>query len=69
MRGEESLQGHALWGSHQDLSIEIRYGHELTHAQGYWFLSVKCEALKTVRLSFGLDPQPQFSFHLTIGTE
>ena len=68
MRGEEPLYQHELWGSHQDQIVEITYGHELTHAQGYWFLPAQCRALEELRLSFGLERQPQFGFHLTIGS-
>ena len=68
MRGEAPLCGHDQWGVHQDQSLEIAYGHELTHAQGYWFLPVQCRALEEVRLTFGLEARPQFGFHLTIGS-
>ena len=69
MRGEQPSRGHELWGSHQDLSVEIKYGHAITHAHGYWFLPVECEALEQLRLSFGLEARPQFGFHLTIGSQ
>ena len=69
MRGEEPTHGHDLWGTHQDVRVEIKYGHELTSVHGYWFLSARCEVLEEVRQSFGLSPQPEFGFHLTIGVE
>ena len=67
LRGEEPKQNKDRWGAHQDQTVTISYGHELTHIQGYWFLPAQCAALEEIRLEFALSPQPDFGFHLTIG--
>ena len=67
MRGKTPKIQKEEWDKHQSRSTEFSYGYRLTHDQGYWFLSVICQKLEDIRSRFGLEAEPPFGFHLTVG--
>ena len=61
-----------LWGYRDGDDIEFQYGalqnsgKENTVERYYW-LPVKCDEARDIRLHYGLSPTPKFQYHLTIG--
>jgi len=52
------------------MPIEFEYQETLfSNNNGYWWIDIKCDTLKTWRQELGLSPVPPVPFHITIGKE
>jgi hypothetical protein len=65
LRGEK-IPNADLWGLGANSIIQFEYEPGVKSNGEYYWLTVHCEELKGVRLAYGLSPEPQFGFHLTI---
>jgi len=60
------------------LTLEPYYGKEIefiycpegigTNGE-HWWIEVQCPEIEKIRQEYGLEPQPEYDFHLTIGKE
>lgn len=68
IRGEEPADEYkTLWKQNQGRKIEFEYSHIVECSEEYCWLAVQSKDLEQIRSNFGLEPVPQFGFHLTIG--
>ena len=72
IRGEEPRQNEAAWDHLDGRVVEFRFNPDLGFNQSgdrvYWWLDVECSEIGDLRESFGLDRDPEFPLHLTLGT-
>lgn len=66
VRGER-IPNYNLWGLDENKLIEFEYESGVLDNGEYYWLKVKCDRLKEIREQYGLNPYPNFGFHLTIG--
>jgi|ERR1035437_5955983 hypothetical protein len=66
IRGEK-LPKPELWGLYANKIIEFEYEPGVKDNNIYYWLSVKCPYLLDLRAKFGLNPNPRFGLHMTIG--
>lgn len=66
VRGEviHSLQ---RWNAYQAYTLEFNYFHQIETNGKHWWLNVYSPCFIVLRQELGLDPQPVYDFHLTIG--
>ncbi|MGL5064411.1 MAG: hypothetical protein ACRC62_30865 [Microcoleus sp.] len=55
------------WNAYQSHAIDFYYSSEITTNRRYWWLNVYAPCLMSVRQELGLDVQPEYDFHVTIG--
>lgn len=55
------------WNAYQGHTIEFHYSNEVKSNSKHWWLDVHSHCLMSIRQELGLNPQPQYNFHLTIG--
>ena len=56
-----------LWGLDANKLVEFEYeGGVIDNGEYYW-LKAKCPALSDLRAQYGINREPKFGFHLTIG--
>jgi len=68
IRDEEPLDScKSLWEKYEGQSIEFSYNTYLETNGEYWWLSVECEFLLTLRAELGLPRDPFFPLHLSVG--
>jgi hypothetical protein len=66
IRGER-IPNMNLWGIDANKIVEFEYeGGVIDNGEYYW-LKAKCPALSVLREKYGLNREPKFGFHLTIG--
>lgn len=58
-----------LWKKYHENIIEFEYSPILETNLDHWWLPAKSNALSELRKEFGLEEQPLYGFHLTIGRE
>lgn len=66
IRGEKILYPN-LWKLDQNKVIEFEYEGGVQDNKEYYWLKVYCPYLENLRKIYGLEPQPKFGIHLTIG--
>lgn len=60
----------AKWGTHEGGVFTYQYDPENIGWNGsYWWLEVSSPSLEALRVSMGLEPQPKYKLHWTIGKE
>lgn len=66
VRGEviDSLQ---RWNAYQGHTLEFNYSNDIETNGKHWWLNVCSPCFMSIRQELGLDPQPIYDFHLTIG--
>jgi len=55
------------WGLNNNKIVEFDYDGGVLDNEEYFWLRVKCDFLKKIRVQYGLSPYPEVNFHLTIG--
>lgn len=55
------------WNAYQGQVIYFHYSNEIETNGKYWWLYVYSPCLVSIRHELGLDSQPEYDFHLTIG--
>ena len=66
IRGERIPNNH-LWGLDNNKIVEFDYDAGVEDNGEYYWLKVKCDYLCSIRDKYGLNPYPQFGYHLTVG--
>jgi len=66
IRGEK-IPNMNLWGLEANKIIEFEYDGGVIDNGEYYWLKVRCPILSEIRLKYGLNKEPRFGFHLTIG--
>lgn len=66
IRGEK-IPNQKLWGLDSNKLVEFEYEPGVIDNVEYYWLKAKCEYLAELRVKYGLNPEPRFGFHLTIG--
>lgn len=58
-----------VWNKYEGHEIEFEYSPEVTHDETYYWLDVKCDRLKEIRMELGLPACTTWrnQFHITIG--
>jgi len=66
VRGEviKSLE---KWNAYQGSIIQFHYSNIIGTNGKHWWLEVYSPCLISIRQELGLDPQPEYDLHLTIG--
>lgn len=54
------------WKYNDGLDIKFNYGDLVTNGT-HWWLEVQSDELEEMRKNLGLQPHPDFGFHITIG--
>lgn len=66
IRGER-IPNQKIWGKDANKIVEFEYEPGVLDNQEYYWLKAKCDYLSQLREAYGLNPEPRFGFHLTIG--
>jgi hypothetical protein len=66
IRGEK-IPNYNLWKLDENKIVEFEYEPGVKDNKEYYWLNVKCDYLCELRKAYGLNPYPQFGYHLTIG--
>lgn len=66
IRGEK-IPHMNLWGLDANKIVEFEYDAGVIDNGEYYWLKARCPALSQLRIKYGLNPEPRFGFHLTIG--
>lgn len=56
-----------IWGLGKDKTVQFEYEPGVKDNGEYYWLSVQCDELSAIRQAYGLNREPKFGFHLTIG--
>jgi hypothetical protein len=68
IRGEViQFKYQAKWNAYQGRVVSFHYSNNIYTNGKHWWLNVYSPCLVATRQELGLEPQPQFNFHLTIG--
>lgn len=64
------VSNHVNWGKYQNTKIRYEYSNKIEFEKQkdgtYYWLPIRCEALKRIRVELGLDPFPKWPYHLTV---
>lgn len=52
---------------YDDTIVELEYFVDVRTDGSHWWLIAKCETAKEIRIATGLNSDPYYSFHITIG--
>jgi hypothetical protein len=55
------------WNAYQGNIIKFHYSNLICTNGKYWWLDIYSPCLISIRQELGLDPQPEYNLHLTIG--
>lgn len=66
IRGERIPNNH-LWGLDSNKIVDFEYVGGVQDNKEYYWLKALCPYLSELRIKYGLDKEPKFGFHLTIG--
>jgi hypothetical protein len=66
LRGEK-IKNYNIWKLDEGKIIDFEYDPIVKDNGEYFWLTVKCNYLSELRIRYGLNPLPQYGFHLTIG--
>jgi hypothetical protein len=66
IRGER-VPNSNLWRLDENKIVEFEYEPGVVDNGEYYWLKVHCSRLEEIRMLYGLNSQPNFGFHLTIG--
>lgn len=66
----KNISKHPNWGKYNNQNINFSYSGEITYIKQqdgiYYWLPVKCDALKKIRLELGLTEYNTMPYHLTV---
>lgn len=72
IRGEEPLENAEAWENFDGMELRFRFDpapqFNETGPRFYWWLDIECPEIGDIRESFGLDREPEYPLHLTLGT-
>lgn len=69
VRGEE-IPNPEPWGNHEGEKIDFSYKTaDIWWNGSYWWVNIESPRLVSIRSELGLDPQPKYKLHWTIGKE
>jgi len=69
VRGED-LPNPAPWGRYEGNKVDFSYQiSDIWWNGSYWWINIRSSRLEEIRSELGLDPQPKYKFHWTIGKE
>ena len=58
------------WGKHEGEEVDFFYRpRDLGFNGMYWWLDVESPQIEQIRIELGLEPDPKYDLHLTIGKE
>lgn len=66
VRNEEPLEK-SLWRLNQDKIVEFEYDYDIQTDGDYWWLPVYSERFLDLREELGLNRNPEYPLHLSIG--
>lgn len=66
IRGEEPSNKDA-WKRYKDADIAFKSDGYLHSNEWYWWIKVESPQLEGIRQELGLQPMPEYDFHITIG--
>lgn len=66
IRGEH-IHNYHLWKLDNNKIVEFEYESGVKNNGEYYWLDVICPYLENLRSQYGLNKQPKYGFHLTIG--
>lgn len=66
VRGEVLSHLHR-WNAYQGQSIHFYYSNQICTNGKYWWLEVYSPCLVAIRQELGLESQPEYGLHLTVG--
>lgn len=70
IRGSEEFNRETpLYRKYHEEEVAFQYSNQIETNGDYWWLPVHCEILGQLRAELGLEKEPTFGFHLTIGRE
>lgn len=68
VRNEEP-EDKSAWEKYNGQIVKFSYNPVIENDDKYFWLNVKCDFLFEIRLELGLNKDPEFPFHLTIGNK
>ena len=64
----EQTQKSVNWKKYHECDVSFRYDSVIMTDDIYYWLTIQCPLLTTIRRSLGLSDLPKWEFHLTIGS-
>ena len=59
-----------LWGLYDGQPVQFQYNPLSVGFNGiYWWVDIESPQIEAIRIELGLDPQPKYDLHLTVGKE
>ena len=58
-----------VWEKYDGQTVKFSYNPIVENDDKYFWLNVECDFLFEIRLELGLERDPEFPFHLTIGNK
>ena len=68
MRNEEPIDK-LPWGCYNGYEVEFEYENIIKDNGEFYWLDVRCDFLYQIRMELGLNKNPEYPFHLTIGNK